>query len=729
MRALVAVMLGVLLLPWAGPSSPVAAAPTDDEVIAFVVSGVGLGHGRGLSQWGAYGRAMDGQSWQQIVDAYYGGTQAAERTQANLRVRLLEWRGAATVGVVSHTGTARWNTSPTDYTSLYATETAPNRFDVYGLASQVACPGPLILPIPAVDLALGDSGTAVRQMQQFLTYFGYDPKGVDGTFGPLTQTALQRFESDAGIPVDGFWSAGVDAPAASAMVAAESASGPSWQLLEANVVGPVRFSTTVDARTAQPGDVLGACRSGGSIRHYRGVLELRHESAGNELVNELDIEHYLRGVVPKEVSTRWGGDGGGKGMNALRAQSVAARSYALAQRNYTYAETCDSSACQVYGGAASRVSPDAAPVPVEQAYTDRAIADTARSVRIWPGTGSIALTEFSSSNGPRTAGGKRTPEGYSFAAVDDPWDDVAGNSYHEWTRIIDADAIIAKYQLSSAALVATVADTDSPYDGIWANEVTLGRGAPVSAWTFRNDFGLPSPGFTLTPVRRTQTAAGSFALIGDSVGEGVAGGAGSNLQVLTDGVFTSARFEALTGRRTVGGTVPDGVSIARTVPVGTDLVVVELGYNDDPSAMASRIDSMMTVLRQREVAVVAWVNLSERRSQYRTTNAALQAAGSRWSELVVLDWESASDSAAADRWFRDGVHLTSTGNAEFASFLREHILTLLAGGSLAGSGYGALSPVRLFESRSGYATVDGVQQGVGRLVGGVPVEVVVGGRG
>ncbi|HEY5664836.1 MAG TPA: S8 family peptidase, partial [Ilumatobacter sp.] len=47
----------------------------------------------------------------------------------------------------------------------------------------------------------------------------------------------------------------------------------------------------------------------------------------------------------------------------------------------------------------------------------------------------------------------------------------------------------------------------------------------------------------------------------------------------------------------------------------------------------------------------------------------------------------------------------------------------------SGSGYGALSPVRLFESRSGYATVDGVQQGVGRLVGGVPVEVVVGGRG
>ncbi len=29
--------------------------------------------------------------------------------------------------------------------------------------------------------------------------------------------------------------------------------------------------------------------------------------------------------------------------------------------------------------------------------------------------------------------------------------------------------------------------------------------------------------------------------------------------------------------------MPDGVSVARTVPVGTDLVVVELGYNDDPA--------------------------------------------------------------------------------------------------------------------------------------------------
>ncbi|NNE10868.1 MAG: SpoIID/LytB domain-containing protein, partial [Ilumatobacter sp.] len=81
-------------------------------------------------------------------------------------------------------------------------------------------------------------------------------------------------------------------------------------------------------------------------------------SSGNRVVNEVDVENYLRGVLPKEVPPSWGDSGGGSGMHALRAQSVAARSYGLSQSRYGYASTCDTSSCQVYGGAATRTSAD-----------------------------------------------------------------------------------------------------------------------------------------------------------------------------------------------------------------------------------------------------------------------------------------------------------------------------------------------------------------------------------
>ena len=44
--------------------------------------------------WGAYGRALAGQSWQEILEAYYGGTQPGVRTDADIRVRLTEWDDA-----------------------------------------------------------------------------------------------------------------------------------------------------------------------------------------------------------------------------------------------------------------------------------------------------------------------------------------------------------------------------------------------------------------------------------------------------------------------------------------------------------------------------------------------------------------------------------------------------------------------------------------------------------
>ena len=95
--------------------------------------------------------------------------------------------------------------------------------------------------------------------------------------------------------------------------------------------------------------------------------------------------------------------------------------------------------------------------------------------------------------------------------------------------------------------------------------------------------------------------------------------------------------------------------------------------------MASRIDAVMTTLRDRQVGRVAWVNLSQRRAEFAATNAAIAAAAGRWSGMFVFDWESASDDAAGNRWFSDNVHLTATGRAEFALFLRDRVLPLAGG--------------------------------------------------
>lgn len=45
-----------------------------DEVTHLVVEGSGNGHGVGFCQWGAMGRARAGQTYQEIIEAYYPGT-------------------------------------------------------------------------------------------------------------------------------------------------------------------------------------------------------------------------------------------------------------------------------------------------------------------------------------------------------------------------------------------------------------------------------------------------------------------------------------------------------------------------------------------------------------------------------------------------------------------------------------------------------------------------------
>ncbi|HEU5001344.1 MAG TPA: peptidoglycan-binding protein [Actinomycetota bacterium] len=54
-----------------------------------------------------------------------------------------------------------------------------------------------------VLLQNGSSGDQVRQLQQALLAAGYDPTGVDGVYGPGTETAVRRFQGERGLDADG----------------------------------------------------------------------------------------------------------------------------------------------------------------------------------------------------------------------------------------------------------------------------------------------------------------------------------------------------------------------------------------------------------------------------------------------------------------------------------------------------------------------------------------------
>jgi peptidoglycan hydrolase-like protein with peptidoglycan-binding domain len=645
-----------------------------------------------MSQWGAYGWAVDqGWNWVQILDHYYGGTSngTLSSAQTRIKVRLLGLDNLNTVGLVSPQGPGvSWGGHTR--ASMYAVETSAGTFDVYGTTS-IACPSAASLTVPSGNPVIGfDSAdrSAVRQIQTFLKAF-HDPViSVDGDFGPQTDKILRSWQSAQGLPNDGSWGT-KDADRANAQISA-SAGSVRWSKL-GSASGTLRFTTNTDESSSAPTAVLGVCSASGGVTHYRGAIEVSSQSDGNRVVNDVATENYLRGVVPKEISASWAQAGGGRGAEAVRAQAVAARSYGLQQNRYSYAATCDSQSCQVYGGAATRPVATGTATLVEDFRTDQAIAATARVVRKWP-NGSIVSTEFSASNGPRTAGGV-------FPPVDDPADAIANNPNHRWTRVLDADALASRYGLGTITSASMTEAAESryrpngrPYDGIWFDDIVLtGSNSAtrrMNAWDFRRDHGLPSPGFTVRVVTRDSLGTNA-ALIGDSVGES----AKSEFTTLTDGTFASLSIDTVVGRFiTKTPPTPSGVQAAAVVPMNLDLAVVELGYNPS-SNMAADIDAMMNALTQRGTKRVTWVNMADVRGTYRAANTALQEARGRWPNLTIADWNSVSAASGAERarWISsDGVHLTTTGQAQFALWLRQVVGGSGAvGGSGTGGGSGA----------------------------------------
>jgi SpoIID/LytB domain protein len=205
--------------------------------------------------------------------------------------------------------------------------------------------------------------------------------------------------------------------------------------------GTIAGSVTLDppAPNNTAASVIEVCSLGS--RAYQGSFTV----AGTTTVDTLPLDEYVAGVVPSESPASWGATGGEA---ALQAQAVAARSYALASVAGGGA-ICDTQSCQVYAGDA-----DLRPLGGYARYSDLAASSTAGQVlRCSAGAcgplGSVALTEYSSSTGGYSAGGR-------FPAVADLGDATSSNPNHTWTANVAVAAVQSAYPQVGTLSAVTV---------------------------------------------------------------------------------------------------------------------------------------------------------------------------------------------------------------------------------------------------------------------------------
>jgi stage II sporulation protein D len=220
---------------------------------------------------------------------------------------------------------------------------------------------------------------------------------------------------------------------------------------------------------------------------YRGSLQSRTpppqtSTLRRATVNKVSLEAYVRGVVPREMPALWE-------QAALRAQAIAARTYAAFEaRSSTNPRwnLCDTSQCQVYGGASA-----------EYPTSDEAVAKTKGQVRMFHR--SPAFAQFSSSNGGwESDGGKPY-----LPAKKDPYEKLSGNPNHTWTAKVRAAAIQRAWPQLGSLQSITIDQRDG--NGQWGGRVLVmslhgskGDVSHLSGDTFRSALGLRSTWFTIS---------------------------------------------------------------------------------------------------------------------------------------------------------------------------------------------------------------------------------------
>ncbi|MBN1629529.1 MAG: SpoIID/LytB domain-containing protein [Thermoleophilia bacterium] len=331
-----------------------AFAPTARAASSFTFAGQGNGHGVGLSQWGAWQAAREGNTYKQILAFYYPNTTLQQVTDA--------YKDPADQVLKVRISSKPWTSNTTSYSQV----------DMKPTVSAATLNGEAV-PVGAL-VRVERSGGQVKVT-------------VDG----VSQGVFNYVDLKPG-------------------------SGGASE-------GRINIQLTT---------------SGGSAidyREYWGILRVQPGDAAGELwvYNFVDLEKYVRSIA--EVEYDWATTGGAySAYEAVKAQAVAARTYAVAKDGNTLA---DNWADQCYRG-----------YSFEAKYPGiaKAATDTAGEILTYGGT---AITAFFSGH----SGGYTTASAWTgknalpyIVAQPDPWSLRAPPDDPGWTwsYTIAADKLSGK---------------------------------------------------------------------------------------------------------------------------------------------------------------------------------------------------------------------------------------------------------------------------------------------
>ena len=339
-------------------------------------------------------------------------------------------------------------------------------------------------------------------------------------------------------------------------------------------------------------DVTGADTVRTWFKGYRYYGGFRYERIGGgdlTVVNIVDLETYIKGVVPYEMSSSWP-------LEALKVQAVCARSYAYinihsGKHTSYHFDVCNTTDCQAYYGAGTNSSSYQA-----TERTDQAVDETAGEYAWYDGQ--VIEAFYSSSHGGASESvynvwGTSLEQYPYLCGVEDPYEaDMASkNSYSSWTVSYTSSELaqrLENYGYDASSGIESLTLTYSDLGNVIQVRVNYRDGGSdtIRPSSMRSVFGISSIRFTVNGQAASSgsgttsssggglTANGSTSL--DSQGTyTVISGSGSLSQAGLDGLYAISGSGSITPAEDAAS----GGGSGTDTPAGTQVTVSGSSYS------------------------------------------------------------------------------------------------------------------------------------------------------
>ena len=339
-------------------------------------------------------------------------------------------------------------------------------------------------------------------------------------------------------------------------------------------------------------DVTGADTVRTWFKGYRYYGGFRYERIGGgalTVVNIVDLETYIKGVVPYEMSSSWP-------LEALKVQAVCARSYAYinihsGKHTSYHFDVCNTTDCQAYYGAGTNSSSYQA-----TERTDQAVDETAGEYAWYDGQ--VIEAFYSSSHGGASESvynvwGTSLEQYPYLCGVEDPYEaDMANkNSYSSWTVSYTSSELaqrLENYGYDASSGIESLTLTYSDLGNVIQVRVNYRDGGSdtIRPSSMRSVFGISSIRFTVNGQAASSgsgttsssggglTANGSTSL--DSQGTyTVISGSGSLSQAGLDGLYAISGSGSITPAEDAAS----GGGSGTDTPTGTQVTVSGSSYS------------------------------------------------------------------------------------------------------------------------------------------------------